>query len=209
MDINIFEIQDSLDGYWWHHISAENFGFMTKIPDLKNHQVNEGDILIHKEMQDEERFPTMRYHTVKNKVFKTVENKIAKEILANNFVKFIKSNKKIPYACNVSKFYKNGSAKVDYKPSHHDSFALRILPKIHQIPDIQDFFSDLESIMVNPIHGEESDNSSSLPKKTWNIASSSNPSKSYTVILSNGRYTCTCPQFKYRRQQCKHIDECL
>ena len=36
----MFEIQDSLGGYWWHHISAENFGFMTKIPDLKNSSAN-------------------------------------------------------------------------------------------------------------------------------------------------------------------------
>jgi len=51
MKINIFEIKDDLGGNWWHFINASGFGFLSKITDLKSHEVEESDILIHKEIQ--------------------------------------------------------------------------------------------------------------------------------------------------------------
>lgn len=182
---------------------------MISIRDLKNHTVNEGDILIHKQIQEGEKFPSICYHTVENRVFKIVDNKKVKQILANNLVNFIKLNNILPYGCKVSMFYKNGSAKVDYIPSEYDKFALRILPKIHNIPDMRRFFDGLNSIWVNPIHGQESSSPSSSPKQTWQVGSSSDPNKFYTVSLSKGNWSCSCPQFRFRKQQCKHIDECL
>jgi hypothetical protein len=142
-------------------------------------------------------------------VFKIVDNTKVKKLLANNLVNFIKLNKIIPYGCKVSMFYKNGSVKVDYMPSDYDKFALRILPKIHNILDMRGFFDGLNSIWVNPIHGQESNRASSSPKQTWRVVSGSDPNKSYTVSLSKGKWSCSCPQFRFRKQQCKHINKCL
>jgi len=42
----------------------------------------------------------------------------------------------------------------------------------------------------------------------WTIPSSSDPSKSYTVSLTDdGQYECSCPQWIYRRRECKHIQQ--
>ncbi|MEM2922240.1 MAG: hypothetical protein QXF26_08000 [Candidatus Bathyarchaeia archaeon] len=42
----------------------------------------------------------------------------------------------------------------------------------------------------------------------WNVGSHSDPSKFYTVSLTvDGDYECSCPQWIYRRRECKHIQE--
>ena len=42
----------------------------------------------------------------------------------------------------------------------------------------------------------------------WNVRSSSDPSKSYTVsITDDGQFECSCPQWIYRRKECKHIQQ--
>ena len=37
------------------------------------------------------------------------------------------------------------------------------------------------------------------------VASESDPSKEYTVTQTGSKWTCDCPSFKYREQECKHI----
>ena len=45
--------------------------------------------------------------------------------------------------------------------------------------------------------------------KHWTLKSSSNANKSYTITLkADGSWSCTCPQFTFRKKQCKHISEC-
>jgi len=40
----------------------------------------------------------------------------------------------------------------------------------------------------------------------WSVPSSSDPNKTYTVSLTaDGEWECSCPQWIYRRQECKHI----
>ncbi|MEM0481556.1 MAG: helicase-related protein [Nitrososphaerota archaeon] len=40
---------------------------------------------------------------------------------------------------------------------------------------------------------------------TWTVPSQSDPSVKYTVTFSESGFTCTCPDFTYRRRECKHI----
>jgi hypothetical protein len=43
----------------------------------------------------------------------------------------------------------------------------------------------------------------------WENPSHSDPSKTYKVTLyEDGSYACSCPQWVYRRKECKHIQEC-
>jgi hypothetical protein len=43
--------------------------------------------------------------------------------------------------------------------------------------------------------------------KVWKVKSKSDPNKLYFVTLKpNGKWTCTCPQFVFRKVDCKHID---
>ena len=45
--------------------------------------------------------------------------------------------------------------------------------------------------------------------RQWNIESSSDPTKIYKITLyDDGSYACSCPQWIYRRKDCKHIIQC-
>ena len=42
----------------------------------------------------------------------------------------------------------------------------------------------------------------------WSVPSSSEPNKTYTVSLTeDGDWECSCPQWIYRRRECKHIQQ--
>ncbi|MHA1498564.1 MAG: leucine-rich repeat domain-containing protein [Promethearchaeota archaeon] len=46
-------------------------------------------------------------------------------------------------------------------------------------------------------------------KNQWIITSSSDPNKTYQVNLnSDNSWSCTCPHFKFRKTECRHIKEC-
>ena len=205
MQLNLLGLKDDLGGNWWHHVSASNFGFLEKIPDLKSHSVEPGDFLIHKEKKEGDRFPTIRYHLVLKKGTKTIENIEAKEYLAENLVGFVKHEGRFPFACTLAKIFKNGSAQVNYKPTGFDNFALKISPKTHGIDDVESFFSELETVKENPSQAGQVEVEVGSENK-WEVPSSSNPSKTYTVERkANGTWSCTCPQYLYRKQECKHI----
>ncbi|MEM4306565.1 MAG: helicase-related protein [Candidatus Caldarchaeum sp.] len=40
---------------------------------------------------------------------------------------------------------------------------------------------------------------------TWTVPSQSNPSVKYTVVFDGERFSCNCPDFTYRRRECKHV----
>jgi len=48
-------------------IHSSNFGFSEKLADIDNYEVQEGDVIIHKEIQEGERFPAIKYHVVSGK----------------------------------------------------------------------------------------------------------------------------------------------
>jgi len=212
MKINIFNIKDDLGGNWWHYINASNFGFLSKITNLNGYNVEEDDILIHKEIKEGDRFPTIRYHLIIEDGTKLIKNDEVKEILADKLVEYVRENKRFPFACHLAKIFKNGNAQIDYKPTQFESFALKIIPKMYKIENIEDFFEGLETEKFNPIQSSQkiqTIESELIPVKSWTIESSSDPNKSYTVSRNeDGSWSCTCPHWTYRKTECKHIKKC-
>lgn len=207
MKINLNKVDDGLGGEWWHHIHSSNFGFSEKLADIDNYEVQEGDVLIHKEIQEGERFPAIKYHVVSGKTSHIAEKKEVNELLGMRLVEEVKKNKKFPYACKFTKFFKNGAAQINYNPTQHDKFPMKIVPKQHDISDIEEFLKDLKTEGKNPIAQQAGDKEGAVNQ--WDIASSSDPSKVYTVTKkAKGTFECTCPQFKFRKKICKHITEC-
>jgi len=206
MKINIFEVKDDLEGNWWHHIHSSNFGFLGKIPNLKDHEVKVDDILIHKEIKEGENFPTIRYHLIIEDGTMLVKNDEVKEVLARKLVNYVQKNGKFPFACSLAKIFQNGNAQVNYKPTQFESFALKIVPNLHGIEDTDQFFNNLGTIRSNPIQDSKLE---SRPAKQWVIESSSDPTWKYTVSRDgDGSWSCTCPHWSFRKTECKHIKQC-
>jgi hypothetical protein len=203
--MDITQLNDDLKGDWWHYIRVKDFGFIYSIPNLKNLTVNDGDILLHKEIKEGERFPTKRYHLIHDKGSKIVENNEVKEILTDKLVDYVKKNKALPFSCKRVKFFKNGNVQVNYSPTQYDNFALKIIPKEHEIEDITKFFEGLESVS-NPITPTEKAKQTLSSKNRWTIPSSSDETKQYIVSKNkDGTFSCTCPHHIFRKAECKHI----
>ena len=118
----------------------------------------------------------------------------------------MKKNKILPFACQFKKIFKNGAVQVDYVPSQHDKFPIKIVPKEHGISDTEQFFKNLKSEQTNPAKPQVEGKESGI--KEWKIPSSSDKSKVYTVTRkADGSFSCTCPQFVYRKKVCKHISQ--
>lgn len=207
MKIDLNKLDDDLGGDWFHHIHASSFGFLMKLGGIKNYEVEKDDIIIHKEIMEETNFPTIKYNVITDKGSHIADKNEVKEILGKSLVDYVKKNKKLPFACKLKKFFKNGAAQIDYNPSQYEKFPIKILPKDHGISDLEEFFKDLKSEQVNPAKPQKEDKESGV--KQWEIASSSDKSKVYTVTQkADGSFTCTCPQFVFRKKVCKHISEC-
>jgi hypothetical protein len=205
--MNLTQISDDLEGNWWHYIRINDFGFLQTIPDPTNLKVIERDILIHKQIKEGERFPTIRYHLIKNNKPEIIKNEEVKELLANKLVEYVKSKKKLPFACKVAKFFKNGNAQVNYSPTQYDTFALKIIPKEHGVEDLQNFFGGLKSD-PNPIKPIKTETAPLSSKDQWIIQSSTDETKTYIVSRNkDGTFSCTCPHHVFRKAECKHIKQ--
>jgi len=207
MKIDLNKLDDELKGDWFHHIRTSDFGFSMKLAGIKKYEVEKDDIIIHKEIIEGEDYPTIRYNVINDKGSHVADKNEVKEILGKALVEYVKKNKKLPFACKFKKFFKNGAAQIDYNPSQYDKFPIKIVPKDHGISDLEEFLKDLKSEQVNPAKPQKEDKVSGV--KQWEITSSSDKSKVYTVTQkANGSFTCTCPQFVYRKKVCKHISQC-
>ncbi|MHA1191878.1 MAG: hypothetical protein ACTSP9_06230 [Promethearchaeota archaeon] len=207
MKIDLNKLDDELGGDWFHHITVSNFGFLIKLAGIENYEVEKDDIIIHKEIMEENNFPTMKFNVIEEKGSRIADKNEVKEILGKNLIEYVKKKKKLPFACKFKKFFKNGAAQIDYNPSQYDKFPIKIVPKDHGISDLEEFFKDLKSEQINPAKPQEGDKVRGV--KQWEIASSSDKSKVYTVTQKvDGSFTCTCPQFVFRKKVCKHISEC-
>jgi hypothetical protein len=207
MRIDLNKLDDELGGDWFHHIHASNFAFLTKLADIENYEVKKDDIIIHKEIMEDQSFPTIKYNVIEDKGSHVADKNEVKEILGKKLVEYVKKNKKLPFACNFKKFFKNGAAQIDYNPSQYDKFPIKIVPKNHGILDLEGFLNGLKSEQINPVKPQKGDKVSGV--KQWEVPSSSDKSKVYTVTQkADGSFTCTCPQFVYRKKVCKHISEC-
>lgn len=207
MKIDLNKLDDELKGDWFHHIRTSDFGFLMKLAGIEKYEVEKDDIIIHKEIKEGEDFPTIRYNVIKDKGSHVADKNEVKEILGKTLIEYVKKNKKLPFACKFKKFFKNGAAQIDYNPSQYDKFPIKIVPKDHGISDLEEFLKDLKSEQVNPAKPQKGDKVSGV--KQWEITSSSDKSKVYTVTQkADGSFTCTCPQFVYRKKVCKHISQC-
>ena len=207
MKIDLNKLDDGLLGDWFHHIHTSDFGFLMKLAGIKTYEVEKDDIIIHKEIEEGEDFPTIRYNVIEVKGSRVADKNEVKNIPGKALVEYVKKNKKLPFACKFKKFFKNGAAQIDYVLSQYDKFPIKIVPKDHGISDLEELLKDLKSEQANPAKPQKGDKISGV--KQWEIASSSDKSKVYTVTQkADGSFTCTCPQFVYRKQVCKHISKC-
>jgi len=154
--IDLGNIDDDIkDSFWWHQIYGDNFGFLKHIPLMHHCRVKNGDVLIHKKLNEGEKFPQINYFlvTIFNKSAMIMSNKDIKSHLIDQLIDYVKKNNKLPFACHVDKFHKNGNVKVDYTPTDWDHFSLDITTKRgerHKIEDTQEFFTGLFEIKGNP-----------------------------------------------------------
>jgi len=138
-----------------------------------------------------------------------VKNNVIKKVLVERLVEYVWENKRFPFTCHLAKIFRNGNAQINYEPTQFESFALKIIPKMHGIENIEGFFKGLETEKSNPVQPIESKDIETKPAQNWTIKSSSNPAKSYSVSRDeNGSWSCTCPHWTYRKSECKHIKQC-
>ncbi len=148
MKLDLGTITDDIDGTWWLHHRAKDFGFFDKIQDQSAHDVDVDDILIHKKIIPGERFPTIRYHVVTASGTCLATNAEAKDIMARSLVAFVNTNAKLPFACTYVKEFKNGAVQVDYAPTTWDRFAIKIERAAG--PGEGKSFPQLEAVPTNP-----------------------------------------------------------
>ncbi len=148
MTINLFEVEDKLGGFWWEYLRVRDFGYLTKIADKKALDVEDDDILIHKEMAENDsgmKFPEKIYHQVlEGETFEIASNDVRLH-LAKLLVGFINQKQKLPFACEYAKHMKNGAIAVNFTPTKFDNFQLKFrFTTIKNIPGASD--PDVEEV---------------------------------------------------------------
>jgi hypothetical protein len=155
IEINLHDVQDELEGNWWLHIRIADFGFKEHIgyKELETYPVDDGDVLIHKFRPEGERFPKVKYHLIDTQATPPVlelDGKIIREQMATRLIDYITKYKKLPYACEFGKEFKNGGVQIDYKPTTFDSFALKIDPEMME-PDLLGQIKTFSTNSVNSL----------------------------------------------------------
>ena len=146
-------VSDGLFGRWWVHINSENFVYSKNI--LEN-EVKDDDILIHKEIKEGERFPTLRYHTILDNEILEINGKIAREMLSIKLKEYILKHKKIPFSCEYNKIQRNGLVIFKYSPTSFDNYTLKIpITELDLEQDeAEEFFTNIENMEGTPVDGE-------------------------------------------------------
>ncbi|MHA1798502.1 MAG: hypothetical protein ACTSVY_08650 [Candidatus Helarchaeota archaeon] len=177
MKLNLTNIKDELQGDWWHHVDLAQFYFTYKIEDQENLEVKEGDILIHKEIKEGERFPTIRFHVVedKNKI-RNIERQELYELLTGRLIEYIEKKRKLPPNCKLTRVFKNGNIQIEYTPTKFDRFIMKFNPKKVGNEQAQEFLNNLiKEVLKEP--------------KEWPIPSSSKKDTYYKVkVNANGKW---------------------
>ncbi len=205
LDLNT--IRDELRGPWWHHLSTEKFIFIQKIPVIENYHVNKDDILIHKEIRPGDRFPSVRYHIVRERGTKQIENADVKRLLIEKLVKWVEQHESLPPDAKNVKEYKNGNFQINYAPTSNVKFSLSVNPNLYGV-DRTFFQRDSRTVSAPPEMEEPRFGAPSINQ--WMIESESDPNKTYTVTKhSEFKWSCTCPHHIFRRAECKHIREAM
>ena len=92
MKLNLYEIEDELNGNWWHYIRIQDFGFQESCTDIGEFEVEDDDVLIHKEMVPNDRghtFPQKVYHQVLDDTTYIVSSKDIRVHMAEMLKKYI------------------------------------------------------------------------------------------------------------------------
>ena len=153
MKLELDNVNDGLFGRWWNYIDCENFVFQNNIPE---NSVKNDDILIHKEIKEGERFPTIRYHTILDDEVLEIDGKIARDMLSSKLREFIIKHKKIPYSVDFIKMQKNGLVIFKYSPTKFDNFQLKISVTEFDLEkdEAEEFFTTIENMEGIPVAGE-------------------------------------------------------
>ncbi len=152
MKLNLETITDGLEGKWWHYIRSSDFAFQSRIPNQKEIEVNDDDILLHKEILEGESFPTKRFHLIMDDEAFEVEGKEIRDNLSTKCLEYIKQHKKLPFACTFKKIQKNGMVIIQYNPNGFDNFQLKItVDKLGlEGKEIEDYFETIKAEKDNP-----------------------------------------------------------
>jgi len=136
--IDINTIKDDLAGPWWQHVKAADFIAVETINMTSSgHAVNEGDVLVHKQVLPGEQYPSIRYHVVsQDGSTRPVTNQEVKDLLGNFLLAFIEKTGHLPPNCKFSKRFKNGSVQVDFEPQKNLKFALKIVPTDSKVANL-------------------------------------------------------------------------
>lgn len=151
MKINIDDLDDDLDGRWWHYIRACDFAFQSRIPNQNEVEVNDDDVLLHKEIKEGERFPSKRFHLIMDGEAFQVEGNEIRDILTKKLGEYLKVHNKLPFGCIFQKLQKNGVAIINYNPNNFDNFQLRLSPVMieKQEDEMEEFIKTLEEEKTN------------------------------------------------------------
>ncbi len=207
--ININEIRDGLGGNWWIHIQTKSLNLIERILVVEGYEVEEDDIIIHKEIVLGDRYPTTRYHLVQGNRTRLVESYQVKNVLIKGLINHVKKNKILPIGCMVTKSFKNGSIQINYNPSADISFALKVMPNTEGVANPLEFFEKAKTQKAPEKMQERVELEGDVANQ-WFIESYSDPNKRYKVTLyPNGRWACTCPHHVFRGAICKHINQIM
>ncbi len=158
-------IDDDLGGRWFHFLRASDFGWMNRIPDQHNLEVEEDDIIVHKEIQEGSRYPTLRYHLVFEDEAFLVDGADVRDTLAEKLSQFLKEHNKLPFGCEFKKVFKNGNIKINYSPTQYENFTLKLKPEHYPLEHINpedsdegptynelvEYFKNLDEVEENPL----------------------------------------------------------
>ena len=119
-------------------------------------------------------------------------------------------------------FYLNDLVKVKTRPIHtpyvdraSEEFYALIMPPIelagfdskysYRLMRLDKFHAEV--ILLPKVQIESINDEPLVQQKTeWKMKSSKGD-KEYTIKFNNGNYTCNCPQFLFRKKECKHIKD--
>ncbi|MCY3411810.1 MAG: SWIM zinc finger family protein [Candidatus Heimdallarchaeota archaeon] len=135
---------------------------------------------------------------IKNALKKTDKNGV-KSYLTDYAVKFMDKNRTYPPSTTISKEFKT-SKRLLFTVDQYDSFEMTINKQALGNRNIDEYFSGI-GLAAQP-------QSQGLEKiQTWEVEGT--PKKGvtpkYKVTLTNGEYSCSCPSYTFRKQECKHI----
>jgi len=161
--INLHAIQDGLEGNWWHYIrGSSDFAFLSSIPDQTHCQVDDGDILIHKQILAGDSFPTKRYHVIVDGEPLELEGTVVRETMADKAIETLNRTQILPYGIKFDKVQANGKVAVfHYNPNDFDNFQLKIdISRLSQAPQdskeaLLDYCNQLPATPINPLQATD------------------------------------------------------